>query len=161
MSQINISNLTFSYNGSYDTIFKHVSFCIDTNWKLGFIGRNGKGKTTFFHLLMGKYDYSGHISSNVTFEYFPYDVKDKSQWTIEVISQIYPDYVHWQLVKELSLLEADDSILYRPFQTLSDGEQTKVLLAILFLKENSFLLIDEPTNHLDAHGREIIRNYLN
>ena len=30
-----------------------------------------------------------------------------------------------------------------------------------FLKENSFLLIDEPTNHLDAHGREIIRNYLN
>lgn len=161
MSQINISNLTFSYNGSYDTIFKHVSFCIDTNWKLGFIGRNGKGKTTFFHLLMGKYDYSGHISSNVTFEHFPYDVKDKSQWTIEVISQIYPDYVHWQLVKELSLLEADDSILYRPFQTLSDGEQTKVLLAILFLKENSFLLIDEPTNHLDAHGREIIRNYLN
>ena len=78
MSQINISNLTFSYNGSYDTIFKHVSFCIDTNWKLGFIGRNGKGKTTFFHLLMGKYDYSGHISSNVTFEHFPYDVKDKS-----------------------------------------------------------------------------------
>ena len=46
MSQINISNLTFSYNGSYDAIFKHVSFCIDTNWKLGFIGRNGKGKTT-------------------------------------------------------------------------------------------------------------------
>ena len=81
---------------------------------------------------MEKYDYSGHISSNVTFEHFPYDVKDKSQWTIEVISQIYPDYVHWQLVKELSLLEADDSILYRPFQTLSDGEQTKVLLAILF-----------------------------
>ncbi len=137
MSQINISNLTFSYNGSYDTIFKHVSFCIDTNWKLGFIGRNGKGKTTFFHLLMGKYDYSGHISSNVTFEHFPYDVKDKSQWTIEVISQIYPDYVHWQLVKELSLLEADDSILYRPFQTLSDGEQTKVLLAILFLKKTA------------------------
>ena len=152
MSQINISNLTFSYNGSYDAIFKHVSFCIDTNWKLGFIGRNGKGKTTFFHLLMGKYDYSGHITSNVTFEYFPYNVKDKSQWTIEVISQIYPDYVHWQLIKELSLLETDDSILYRPFQTLSDGEQTKVLLAILFLKENSFLLIDEPTNHLDVHG---------
>ena len=161
MSQINISNLTFSHDGSYDAIFKHVSFCIDTNWKLGFIGRNGKGKTTFFHLLMGKYDYSGHITSNVTFEYFPYHVKDKSQWTIEVISQIYPDYVHWKLIKELSLLETDGSILYRPFQTLSDGEQTKVLLAILFLKENSFLLIDEPTNPLDAHGREIICKYLN
>ena len=161
MSQIHVSDLTFSYDGSYDTIFKHVSLCIDTNWKLGLIGRNGKGKTTFFHLLMGKYEYSGHITSNVTFEYFPYDVKDKTQWTIDVIAQIYPDYVHWQLIKELSLLEADDSILYRPFQTLSDGEQTKVLLAILFLKENSFLLIDEPTNHLDAHGRQIVCNYLN
>lgn len=161
MSQIYVSDLTFSYDGSYDTIFKHVSLCIDTNWKLGLIGRNGKGKTTFFHLLMGKYEYSGHITSNVTFEYFPYDVKDKTQWTIDVIAQIYPDYVHWQLIKELSLLEADDSILYRPFQTLSDGEQTKVLLAILFLKENSFLLIDEPTNHLDAHGRQIVCNYLN
>ena len=51
MSQINISNLTFSYNGSYDAIFKHVSFCIDTNWKLGFIGRNGKGKQHFFTCL--------------------------------------------------------------------------------------------------------------
>ncbi len=161
MSQIHVSDLTFSYDGSYDTIFKHVSLCIDTSWKLGLIGRNGKGKTTFFHLLMGKYEYSGHITSNVTFEYFPYDVKDKTQWTIDVIAQIYPDYVHWQLIKELSLLEADDSILYRPFQTLSDGEQTKVLLAILFLKENSFLLIDEPTNHLDAHGRQIVCNYLN
>ena len=161
MSQIHVSDLTFSYDGSYDTIFKHVSLCIDTNWKLGLIGRNGKGKTTFFHLLMGKYEYSGHITSNITFEYFPYDVKDKTQWTIDVIAQIYPDYVHWQLIKELSLLEADDSILYRPFQTLSDGEQTKVLLAILFLKENSFLLIDEPTNHLDAHGRQIVCNYLN
>ncbi len=114
----------------------------------------------FFTLAYGEIC-SGHITSNVTFEYFPYHVKDKSQWTIEVISQIYPDYVHWKLIKELSLLETDGSILYRPFQTLSDGEQTKVLLAILFLKENSFLLIDEPTNHLDAHGREIICKYLN
>ena len=161
MSQINISNLTFSYNGSYDTIFKHVSFCIDTNWKLGFIGRNGKGKTTFFHLLMGKYDYSGHISSNVTFEHFPYDVKDKSQWTIEVISQIYPDYVHWQLVKELSLLEADDSILYRPFQTLSDGEQTYIMLKpdavqrglmgeiIARIERKGYRLIDAKMMNLD------------
>ena len=161
MSMIRVEDLCFSYPSSYDPVFDHVNFQIDTDWKLGFIGRNGKGKTTFFHLLMGKYDYSGHITSNVTFEYFPYNVKDKSQWTIEVISQIYPDYVHWQLIKELSLLETDDSILYRPFQTLSDGEQTKVLLAILFLKENSFLLIDEPTNHLDVHGREIICKYLN
>ena len=47
MSLINISNLTFAYDGSYDNIFNDVSFRIDTDWKLGFCGRNGRGKTTF------------------------------------------------------------------------------------------------------------------
>ena len=47
MSVINITDLTFAYEGSYDNIFEHVSFHIDTDWKLGFTGRNGRGKTTF------------------------------------------------------------------------------------------------------------------
>ena len=54
MSQISVSNLTFGYEGSFDNVFENVSFSIDTNWKLGFIGRNGKGKTTFLNLLLGK-----------------------------------------------------------------------------------------------------------
>lgn len=61
MALINITDLTFSYDSSYDLIFDHVSFQIDTKWKLGFIGRNGRGKTTFLNLLLGKYDYLGTI----------------------------------------------------------------------------------------------------
>ena len=67
MSLINISNLSFSYDNNYEMIFENVSFQIDTDWKLGFIGRNGKGKTTFLNILMGKYNYRGTFSSNVTF----------------------------------------------------------------------------------------------
>ena len=52
MSQIRVNNLTFCYEGSFDNIFEDISFSIDTNWKLGFIGRNGKGKTTFLNLLL-------------------------------------------------------------------------------------------------------------
>lgn len=44
MAQISINNLTFGYEGSFDYVFENVSFSIDTNWKLGFIGRNGKGR---------------------------------------------------------------------------------------------------------------------
>ena len=55
MAQIRVTELTYGYEGSFDTIFEKVSFSIDTNWKLGLIGRNGKGKTTFLNLLMGKY----------------------------------------------------------------------------------------------------------
>ena len=75
MAQINVSNLTFGYEGSYDTIFENVSFSIDTSWKLGFVGRNGKGKTTFLQLLLGKYEYQGAITRSVVFDYFPYPVK--------------------------------------------------------------------------------------
>ncbi|WP_379127453.1 Lsa family ABC-F type ribosomal protection protein [Paenibacillus sp. sgz500958] len=160
MSLINVTNLTFAYEGSYDHIFENVSFQIDTDWKLGFTGRNGRGKTTFLNLLLGKYEYSGTISAKVGFEYFPFHVENKTNLTIDIISEIYPEYVHWELLREFSLLRVSEDVLYRPFDSLSNGEQTKVMLAALFLKENSFLLIDEPTNHLDMEGRRLVSSYL-
>ncbi|MDD3654027.1 MAG: Lsa family ABC-F type ribosomal protection protein [Desulfotomaculaceae bacterium] len=160
MSLISVANLTFAYEGSYDNIFENVSFQIDTNWKLGFTGRNGRGKTTFLNLLLGKYEYSGSVSANVNFEYFPFEVINKVIDTIKIIEHICPDYLFWELMRELSLLQVSEDVLYRPFYTLSNGEQTKVLLAALFLKENSFLLIDEPTNHLDLKARKIVSDYL-
>lgn len=160
MSMISVTNLTFAYDGSYDDIFENVSFQIDTDWKLGFIGRNGRGKTTFLNLLLGKYPYSGKISSNVKFEYFPYEVKDKQEYTLAVIQSICPECEDWEIIKEVSILNIDAEALYRPFNTLSNGEQTKVLLAALFLGSNRFLLIDEPTNHLDAEARNVVGNYL-
>ena len=47
MAMIDVVNLSFSYEGSFEEVFKNVSFRIDTDWKLGFVGRNGRGKTTF------------------------------------------------------------------------------------------------------------------
>lgn len=161
MSQIKINNLSFYYDGSYDTIFQDVSLVLDTDWKLGLLGRNGRGKTTFLKLLMKEYEYIGSITSSVDFDYFPYPIKDSSLNTIDVIENIYPAYELWKVCKELSLLYVDAEVLYRPFDTLSNGEQTKVLLSLLFTKENNFLLIDEPTNHLDQNSREILMNYLN
>lgn len=160
MSLIDIKNLTFSYETSFENIFEDVSFQIDTDWKLGFIGRNGRGKTTLLNLLLGKYDYRGKISASVTFDYFPFEVEDKSHTTIDIIDSINNSYEVWELNRELSLLDVDQDVLYRPFETLSNGEQIKVLLAALFLKEQNFLLLDEPTNHLDEEGKETIAEYL-
>ena len=77
MAQIQVTDLTFCYVGSFDNIFENVTFGIDTDWKLGFIGRNGKGKTTFAKLLSGKYEYRGVITApNLHFDYFPYQVEE-------------------------------------------------------------------------------------
>lgn len=161
MSQICVQDLTFYYEGSDDLIFDRVTFQIDTDWKLGLIGRNGRGKTTFLKLLLGEYEYRGTISSREVFDYFPYIVSDKQKDTIEVIEEADPDYEFWKVCREMNLLEVDSDVLYRPFSTLSNGEQTKVLLAVLFAKDHHFLLIDEPTNHLDMESRVKLREYLN
>lgn len=161
MSIIKVSNLTFAYEGSYDNIFENTSFQIDTDWKLGLTGRNGRGKTTLLNLLVGKYEYYGSISSSVSFRYFPFETGNMTAKTIEIINSISNSHEEWELLRELSLLELNEDVLFRPFETLSKGEQTKVMLAALFLKENSFLLIDEPTNHLDLTGRQKVSRYLN
>ncbi len=216
MSQIRVTDLTFCYEGSYDNIFENVSFQIDTDWKLGFIGRNGRGKTTFLKLLMGELEYRGSISSSVKFDYFPLQISDERLRTLDQIKDWIAPYRSWEAVldrftetergektastgaepdteaarrqqerlleeysrvlelylahdgyaieerikKETASLGIREEALYRPVGTLSYGEQTKIMLASLFLKTNYFLLIDEPTNHLDADGRAQLADYM-
>lgn len=160
MSLISVNGLTFAYEGALENIFENVSFRIDTDWRLGFVGRNGRGKTTFLKILSGELAYKGSISASVDFEYFPYPVFDESELSREVVESIIPNVEDWRLLRELNLLRVDNEVLWRPFFTLSNGERSKLLLAALFLKENSFLLIDEPTNHLDAEARLTVADYL-
>lgn len=162
MAQIKVNDLSFSYESSFDPIFEHVSFTVDTDWKLGFIGRNGKGKTTFLNLLLGKYEYSGSISADVRFDYFPYKIRpeDEGKTADELMDSWKPDVENWRVMCELSELQVDPELLYRPIRTLSFGERTKVMLAVLFAGENDFLLIDEPTNHLDKEARDNVKKYL-
>ena len=161
MATIKVKNLTFYYDGSFDIIFKDISLEIDTKWQLGFCGRNGRGKTTFMKLLMGEFEYRGQIVSDVTFDYFPFTVVNSKLNVLELLFEIVPKAKEWRIRKELSLLAVGVDVLERPFETLSSGEQTKVMLVGLFLKENNFLLIDEPTNHLDREARQVIAKYLN
>ncbi len=161
MSQIQVSHLTFGYDGSFQTVFEDLNLNLDTDWKLGLIGRNGRGKTTFLKLLLGEFEYRGRISASVDFAYFPFTVTDPDRAIRDVFTASAPDQQEWNFVRELSLLGVSETVLDQPFATLSQGEQTKVLLAVLFSKENNFLLIDEPTNHLDLEAREVVSQYLN
>jgi len=160
LSLISVKNLTFSYDGNSDYLFSGISFDIDTDWKLGLIGRNGKGKTTLLKILKGDYECSGKITSNVSFSYFPFKVKEPNRKTVDIIKKIAKDAYDWEIEKEINLLKAKKDILNRSFESLSGGEQVKALLVGLFLRENNFLLLDEPTSHLDLETRENLIDYL-
>lgn len=146
MALINIKDLTFGYDGTGEMLFDHVNIGLDTTWRLALTGRNGRGKTTLFKILKGELNYGGSITGLPKVVSFPCDDMEE-----------VPD---WKIRKELNLMNADPDIMWRPMETLSGGERTKLMLAALFSDEDAFPLIDEPTNHLDRHGREIVSSYL-
>ncbi|MGG5340911.1 Lsa family ABC-F type ribosomal protection protein [Enterococcus sp. AZ192] len=159
MSKIEIKQLTFGYDNQGTLLFDQANLNFDTSWKLGLIGRNGRGKTTLLNILQNKLSYSGQINHQLEFLYFPQPIKDKKQLTFYVLQEI-SDFEQWEIERELNLLNVDPQILWRQFETLSGGEQTKVLLALLFIDDQHFPLIDEPTNHLDIAGRKQVAEYL-
>ena len=101
MSLIQVKDLSFTYPGSFDPVFEHCGFQIDTNWKLGFTGRNGRGKTTFLRLLTGEYDYQGSISKNVDCDYFPFRVTRPELPTREILEALHPELEEWRLLREI------------------------------------------------------------
>lgn len=103
---------------------------------------------------------SGRIDCPVPCAYFPYPVADPARPALEVAAGAVREFQLWQLERELARLNVAPTVLARPFATLSNGEQTKLLLAALLLNEEQYLLIDEPTNHLDLPARQLVGDYL-
>ncbi|EOH99211.1 ABC transporter ATP-binding protein [Enterococcus moraviensis ATCC BAA-383] len=159
MSKIELKNITFGYDTQGTLLFDQANLNFDTQWKLGLIGRNGRGKTTLLNILQNKLAYNGQIIHQLDFLYFPQPIENKQQLTYYVLQEI-SEFEQWEIERELNLLQVDPEILWRDFETLSGGEQTKVLLALLFIDEYHFPLIDEPTNHLDIVGRKQVAEYL-
>ncbi|MBP3649408.1 MAG: ABC-F family ATP-binding cassette domain-containing protein [Clostridia bacterium] len=157
---ITIQNLTYTYDGSPDPVFENLTARLDTSWRLGLTGRNGRGKTTLLRLLSGELDSGGKVHMPLPAVYFPYPVTDASLTTMEVMRSAAPDTEDWRFLCEWNQLFGSEEALERPFRTLSNGEQTKALLCALFARDDVYPLIDEPTNHLDLHGRQQVADYL-
>lgn len=159
MTNIKIERLTFGYDQLGTLLFNDAKLTISADWKLGLVGRNGRGKTTLLNLLSGKIPYQGQIIHQLEMNYFPKQINDPNQLTYYALSE-NEELEIWKIERELTLLQCDLNVLWRPYSTLSGGEQTKVLLALLFLDDYSFPLIDEPMNHLDMKGRQQVAAYL-
>lgn len=156
---ITIKNLTFAYDGQA-LLFDHCSLDFNTDWKLGLVGRNGRGKTTLLKLLQHQLPFQGQINVAVSLVYFPLTISDSSDLSWDAISAALPTIEEWQLEREMNYLQMDPALLWQPYSMLSGGEQTKLMLAAIFAQPNHFALLDEPTNHLDQHSRSQVAAYL-
>lgn len=158
MTNISIKNLTFAYPGQA-VLFDNANFELDTSWRLGLLGRNGRGKTTLFKILQNKLSYTGTINVSVPLAYFPQPLGDQTQLALYCLQET-GNFLEWELKRELKLFGISEDLLWQPFNTLSGGEQTKLMLCALFCQADHFFLLDEPTNHLDLAGRKELVAYL-
>lgn len=162
MALIQLSQLTFHYPGSYDNVFTGAEARFDTRWKLGLTGRNGRGKTTLLRLLQGQLSPTGGqivTPPGMHCGYFPCPVPHPDR-TLSAVAAELCGAEDWQIARELGRMGLPPERLDQRFDTLSPGEQTRALLALLFLQPGGYPLVDEPTNHLDAEGRARLGAYL-
>ncbi len=160
MALLQFQNVSFAYDGSYDDVFSDLSFQVDTDWRLGLIARNGRGKTTLLRIIAGELQAQGTVTVSLSPILFPFAVDPMHESALDTLLQLAQTTPPWRVMAEANQLGLDQILLARPFSTLSRGEQTKLQLAALFAREDSYPLIDEPTNHLDLQGRERVADYL-
>lgn len=138
--------------------------------KMGIVGNNGTGKTTFLKLLLGqeKLDCGRFdIGSTVRFGYFSQEgmVFDEQKKVLDVITDI-ADYIDMGGGKHLSASQFLQHFLFTPEQQhnyvykLSGGEKRKLYLCTVLMKNPNFLVLDEPTNDLDIQTLQIFEEYL-
>lgn len=166
MGTIILKNLTYAYGDYYKPIFKDVNLELDTDWKLGLIGRNGRGKTTLLNLIHGNIEtYQGTIQKSVATEIFPYRYSQKYEKTLDLIKDNIVPYFELEGEMEMLLQEGTDAA-YMAYASLVnqyselEGYEIEALIIALFLRKNHFLLLDEPTNHLDIEGKAVLAAYL-
>ena len=138
--------------------------------KMGIVGNNGTGKSTFIKLLLGVEapdDGRFDIGETVKFGYFSQDgLKfDEQQKVIDVITDI-ADYINLGGGKHLTASQLLQNFLFPPEQQhdyvykLSGGEKRKLYLCTILMRNPNFLVLDEPTNDLDIQTLEVLEEYL-
>ena len=161
---IKVKDLSVSFSGT--SIFEDVNFIINGREKIGLIGRNGSGKSTFLKALLNQLEPDfgeiqipkgykiGHLAQHIKFTH-------KS--AVDEVCSVLPEereYEGWKGEEILRGLGFSDEDFLKDPHEFSGGYQVKINLAKLLLDEPNMLLLDEPTNYLDIHSVRWLKKFL-
>lgn len=162
---IKAKDLSISFSGR--EIFSDVNFVINAREKIGLIGRNGSGKSTFLKLILRKLEPDsgsvdiprgyriGHLEQHIHFTH---------NTVLEEVCSVLPadrEHEGWKGENILYGLGFTYEDLEKDPKQFSGGYQVKLNLAKLLLVEPQMLLLDEPTNYLDIHSIRWLKEFLN
>lgn len=144
------------------TILEHVSFNIGTGERLGVIGCNGSGKTTFLKSLFGELsllDGENIVQPQVRVGYYSQqqiETLDINCSPFEIIQDYNRNMREGEIRKYLGGFNFQGDKVFEKIHNFSGGEVARVALALLVIKKPNILILDEPTNHLDITMREAL-----
>ena len=149
----------------YDKILSTVDLEVKNGEKIGIIGSNGLGKSTFIRTLVGDASpISGRFtfSSRATIGYFDQQMAEyKSKATVlEDFMLSYPSYNDFEARTALGAFLFSGEDVLKTVDVLSGGERVRLALCKILNKRPNFLILDEPTNHMDIIGKETLEDIL-
>ncbi|MFT3705015.1 MAG: ABC-F family ATP-binding cassette domain-containing protein [Agriterribacter sp.] len=168
-----------------DMLFSDINLAVNAGDKIALIGNNGSGKSTLLQLIAGGLQPSaGSIKTSKTPYYLPQVFGNFNHYSIARALQVEEKLYALQSIlagdvseKNLALLNDDWNIeerckeafaywhlnvkdVHKAMNTLSGGEQTRILLAGIMIHNPEIVLLDEPSNHLDAEARAMLYEYM-
>lgn len=156
---LHVEKLSKSYGEK--KLFSNLSFDLKRGEKVALIGENGRGKTTFFKIIMDKIESdsgSKVLGANVNVGYYDQEQSNLNldKTIIDEIWDDFPELTTTEIRNYLGsfLFKGDD--VFKEISKLSGGERCRINLLKLMLSKANLLLLDEPTNHLDIPSREAL-----
>ncbi len=149
----------------YDTVLSNVNLEVKRGDKIGIIGGNGLGKSTFIRTLMGQVEaLSGEykFGPRVSIGYFDQQLAQYSSndTILGDFLSAFPNLTEFEARKALGAFVFSGEDVFKTVDMLSGGERVRLALCKIFQKRPNLLLLDEPTNHLDIVGKERLEEIL-
>lgn len=163
---IQFKDVSFGYKED-DHIFEDVNFSIDLDSRIAIVGPNGAGKTTLINLIAGDIEPSkGFLFKHgrlrlARFSQHHVDQLDLSMSPVEVLKSTFPGKDILEYRSFLGRYGISGDLAGQKIDTLSGGQKSRVVFAVMAMSEPQIMILDEPVNHLDIETVEVLTQALN
>jgi ATP-binding cassette subfamily F protein 3 len=158
-------DLYVQFPGQAEPLFQPFSWSLQGKQKIAVVGVNGCGKTTLLKSLLGNEPYASgtvNIATDIKYGFLGQliEFSDETCTVIENLAEVQPNWTENTARNELAKYGFRGIDVFKPLNTLSGGERSRLYLCRLLSEKPDVLFLDEPTNHLDINSCEILENAL-